>query len=234
MACFETGWLDGFRLARDGSAIGLGSRPEFLRVRRELLLDELYAALGRSLAPLTESELRAAYDKELTEFVRPEAIRIFRILFDSEEAGRAALSALPEVVTLKDWRARARELSVDRATHQRGGDLGFVGPDGHTDVPEVQADPGLYAAAAPLKDGEVLRELVPEGSKFALIWRRGTRAKVEATFEQVRADLVLRVDEARRYELLRSLVEDLRKTRLQDYSPNKLALYQDAQKSVAR
>lgn len=234
VACFEQGWLDGFRLARDASAIGLDTRPEFLRVRRELLLDELYADLGRSLPPLGESELKAAYDKDLSEFVRPEAIRIFRILFESEEAGRAALAALPEVVTLKDWRARARELSVDRATHERGGDLGFVGPDGGTDIPEVRADPALYAAASRLKDGEVLRELVPEGSKFALIWRRGTRAKVEQTFDEVRADLSVRVDEARRYERLRSLVDDLRKTRLHEFQPNKLALYQDAQRALRR
>src|SRR5690606_9994552 len=67
VACFEQGWLDGFRLARDASAIGLDTRPEFLRVRRELLLDELYADLGRSLPPLGESELKAAYDKDLSE-----------------------------------------------------------------------------------------------------------------------------------------------------------------------
>lgn len=232
--CFEGGWLDGFRLARDASAIGLDARPGFLRVRRELLLDELYADLGRTLSPLSEGELRAAYEKDISEFVRPEAIRIFRILLESEEAGRAAVAALPEVVTLKDWRARARELSVDRATHERGGDLGFVGPDGGTDIPEVRADPALYAAAHRLRDGEVLRELVPEGSKFALIWRRGTRAKLEQTFEAVRADLSLRVDEARRYELLRTLLDDLRKTQLREFNPNKLALYQDAQKSLRR
>lgn len=232
--CFEGAWLDGFRLARDASAIGLDARPGFLRVRRELLLDELYADLGRTLSPLSEGELRAAYEKDISEFVRPEAIRIFRILLESEEAGRAAVAALPEIVTLKDWRARARELSVDRATHERGGDLGFVGPDGGTDIPEVRADPALYAAAHRLRDGEVLRELVPEGSKFALIWRRGTRAKLEQTFEAVRADLSLRVDEARRYELLRTLVDDLRKTQLREFNPNKLALYQDAQKSLRR
>ncbi len=232
--CFEGAWLDGFRLARDASAIGLDARPGFLRVRRELLLDELYADLGRTLSPLSEGELRAAYEKDISEFVRPEAIRIFRILLESEEAGRAAVAALPEVVTLKDWRARARELSVDRATHERGGDLGFVGPDGGTDLPEVRADPALYAAATRLKDGEVLRQLVPEGSKFALIWRRGTRAKLEQTFEDVRADLSLRVDEARRYELLRTLMDDLRKTQLREFNPNKLALYQDAQKSLRR
>lgn len=229
-SCVEGGWFDGFRLAISARAEGLDRGARFARVRRELLLERLYGAFGASLAEPSEADLRASYEKDRAEFVRPEAIRISRILFESEEAGRAAIQKLPAVVSLADWRARCRELSVDRATHERGGDLGFVGPDGGTDVPEVRADSSLYQAAVRLKDGEVLRELVPEGEKFALIWRRGSRAAVEESFDQVRADLALRLDEARRYELLRALVGELRGKELHEFQPNKLAIYIEAQK----
>lgn len=230
LACLE-GWLDGFRLSLAGRQEGLESGPRFSRVKRDLLLARLYGSLGASLPEPSEGELRASYERDKAEFVRPEAIRIFRILFDREEAGRTTLEGLPAVVTLAHWRAQCRALSVDRATHERGGDLGFVGPDGGTDVPEVRADPVLHRAAARLKDGEVLRELVPEGDKFALIWRRGSRAAQAETFEQARTDLALRFEEARRYELLRTLLSELRGRELHEFSPQKLAIYADTHKS---
>jgi hypothetical protein len=57
--------------------------------------------------------------------------------------------------------------------------LGFVWPDGSTDVPQVSAEKILYEKALQLQDGEVLREAIPEGKRFAVLWRRGSLPEVK-------------------------------------------------------
>jgi hypothetical protein len=112
--------------------------------------------------------------KHERDFEKPLRIRIFRILVSTEEAAKDVLGKLKATTTIADFRKLARDLSIDRATNERGGDLGFVWPDGSTDVPQVSADPALYTAARELVDGEFSKAPVKEGKHFAVLWRRGT------------------------------------------------------------
>jgi len=64
---------------------------------------------------------------------------------------------------------------LDKATYLRAGSLGFVRADGSTDVPQLQIDPVLYAAANKVADGRIVAEPVKEGARFAVVWRRGSR-----------------------------------------------------------
>src|SRR5690606_33300409 len=63
----------------------------------------------------------------------------------------------------------------------RGGDVGFVQPDGKTDVPRVRVPPALFEAAAAVNDGEFVAEPVPEGEHFAVVWRRGSLPAVQSS-----------------------------------------------------
>lgn len=140
----------------------------------------LTAALGRAIerevgTPSAE-QLARFRAEHVREFERPERIRIFRILLADRAAAVTLLRSLGKDTKPDDFRKIAREQSIDGATKERGGDLGFVWPDGTTDVPELRADAALYAAAAKAKDGEFVAEPVPEGTAFAVIWRRGTLA----------------------------------------------------------
>lgn len=138
----------------------------------------LTAALGRhvrrELGAPSADELARFRAEHLREFERPERIRIFRILVPDREAAARLLASLGKDTKPDDFRKLAREQSIDGATKERGGDLGFVWPDGTTDVPELRADPALYAAAQGAKDGEFVSAPVEEGASFAVIWRRGT------------------------------------------------------------
>src|SRR5690606_33712253 len=112
--------------------------------------------------------------KHEREFVKPLRVRIFRILVKTEQAALEILAKLGATTSISDFRKLARDHSVDKATNERGGDLGFVWPDGSSDVPQVSADPALYAAAIELADGEFSKSPIAEGDHFAVLWRRGS------------------------------------------------------------
>jgi len=229
--CVRVRWFPAFRYALNASAERLDQGPGFARRRADLLLQEVFEAVAQEAPLVSTEEVRAYYEAHRHEFVKPERIRIFRILLASEKDATDLIAALPAVVSLEAWRALSRTRSLDQATHERGGDLGFVAPDGNTDVPEVRVDAGLYQAVLSLKEGEILRKPVPEGERFAVVWRRGSLAPSEQTLEQVSPSLSARLRHAHGEERVAELIGRLRSTELHDYAPLKIALYEEAQKS---
>jgi peptidyl-prolyl cis-trans isomerase C len=75
----------------------------------------------------------------------------------------------------------------------RGGNLGFVGPDGASNEAGVKVDVAIVKAAQSVKDGELVAQPIAEGSGFAVVWRRGTvpanKRSVEESSAQIRAAL---------------------------------------------
>jgi hypothetical protein len=232
--CLRARWLPAFRYALSASAEKLEKSPGFARKRADLLLQELFLKVTAEAPPPTPEELRDYYGSHRHEFVKPERFRIFRILLGTEQEASDFIAALPAVLGLEAWRALSRTRSVDHATHERGGDLGFVGPDGNTDVPEVRVDPKLYEAARQLKDGEILRRPVLEGQRFAVVWRRGSLSPSEKSLADVAPALGARLSQARGEERVDELISRLRATELHDFSPQKLAIYFEARKSLER
>ena len=99
---------------------------------------------------------------------------MWRILTDDEALAKKILSESKGVDGIKRWSQFARDSSLDKATHLRNGDLGFIHADGNTDTPTLRVDPALFAAADKLRDGELAAEPIKEGTHFAVIWRRGS------------------------------------------------------------
>src|SRR5260221_4031774 len=163
----------------------LADVPRVRRRIREALRRALSESVRRDVvaAGIPEDELRKYYDAHRDDFEKPERIRIWRILVDDEALARRIMTESARADGPERWSRLAREHSLDAATKMRGGMLGFVWPDGHTDVPQVQVDPVLYAAASKVKDGEIVAEPVKEGAHLAVVWRRGTLAKVSRSLE---------------------------------------------------
>jgi peptidyl-prolyl cis-trans isomerase C len=141
----------------------------------QALTDVLRKRLERE-SPVTDVDVKGYYDAHPELFQAPERIRIFRLLVDSEAEASALIERVKRLSSMDDWRNLVREKSKDKATSERGGDLGFVAADGTTDVPELEVDRTLFAAARGAKDGDVVRQPVPEGKRFAVVWRRGSSA----------------------------------------------------------
>lgn len=157
----------------------------------------------------------------------PRTVLIWRILLRSEAD---ALSLLKELGQPAEslWTRLARERSIDQATHMRGGSLGYVAPSGQTHMPQVRVSPALFAAADQVKDGELVPRPVPEGSDFAVVWRRASRATAAAALPLSptatgAADVGAQLISEAVARDLRALTRELRAESLRDYRPELVA-----------
>src|SRR5690606_18577962 len=121
---FVVRWL----LDRQVEEQKLAERPSFALIRADLLHLALVDQLRSQVAvPSAEAidKYMAAHPRD---FNKPLRIRIFRLLVSTEQEAKKLLAELKMPLDLAQFRALCREHSVDKATHERGGDLGFVWP----------------------------------------------------------------------------------------------------------
>jgi peptidyl-prolyl cis-trans isomerase C len=189
--------------------------PGWLMQRDDLLHLALVTQLERAAPAPSEQEIERYVAEHPRDYQKPLRIRIFRLLVKQEDKANELLAQLGGPVDLLRFRALCRDHSIDKATHERGGDLGFVWPDGSTDVPEVSADPALYAAALPLKEGQLAPQVVKEGEHFALVWRRGSLPK-ETTGEAARARIAALLRERAVEQQISALLDQLKKDAVRD------------------
>lgn len=173
-------------------------------------------------SPVSDTDIKDYFTSHRQDFDRPERLRLFRILVASEADAQALIQKFRGAPDYETWRNLARDQSLDLATNMRGGELGFVGADGKSDVPELQVDPVLFAAAAHLKDGEIAKTPVREDGKFAVVWRRGhvaaSRADLSALAPTIRAHL----HEARAAAAFDEFLAGLKSQHVKDFNPNRL------------
>lgn len=212
-------------LAEHGRRSGLLDSDRVRAQGRVILGDALVAHLRARLereSPVTNDEVRAYYDAHPELFQSPERIRILRLLVESEAEAAALIEKVKQLPNMDDWRNLVREKSRDRATSERGGDLGFVAADGTTDVPELEVDKSLFAAAQGVKDGEVVRQPVTEGKRYAVVWRRGSLAPKTLAFSDEAPKIRAQLANDRLEAELQKLVANLRQEHLREYSPVRL------------
>ena len=146
-----------------------------------------------SAAAIPMDDVKKYYEDNRSRFDSPERINLWRILCKTREEAKTVLEAARRDPTIAKYNDLAREHSIDKATNMRGGNLGFIGPDGASNEAGLKVDPGLVTAAQSVKDGEFVREPVAEGTSFAVVWRRGTvppnRRSVEDASAQIRSAL---------------------------------------------
>jgi peptidyl-prolyl cis-trans isomerase C len=204
---------------------GLDKTPRVADRIREVLRQALERSL-RSDAPgkpaVTPEQIRSYYEANRNKYDQPARIRLWRILVADEATAKKVLEQAKASNRPAKWSDLARESSLDKATGQRQGDLGFVRPDGTTDVPRVHVDPVLYKAAEAVKDGELVPKPVPEGDKFAVIWRRGSLAANKRTLEAESASIRQLLERQRVDQELEALRVSLRAEHAKEQKPELL------------
>jgi len=173
--------------ALEAERLKLAQRPNVVRLQRELLRQAMERELrleSTAKAPVTAGEIAAYFEANRARFETPARVHVWRILTDDEALAKKILAESRGVDGIQRWSQFARENSLDKATHLRNGDLGFVHPDGNTDTPTVRVDAALFAAADKLSDGELATEPLKEGTHFAVIWRRGSMKANHRTLAQ--------------------------------------------------
>lgn len=158
------------------------------RAQSDATLRSWSRALG-SPASLTDDEVRAYFDAHQDRYNSPERILIWRVLCRTREEAVGVLEQAKKEPTVARFSVLAREHSLDKATNLRNGNLGFVAADGTSSEAGLKTDPALVAAARNVKDGEFVSSPVPEGEHFAVVWRRGTVAKVERSWRELAAQI---------------------------------------------
>ncbi|MDQ2646148.1 MAG: peptidyl-prolyl cis-trans isomerase [Myxococcota bacterium] len=204
---------------------GLEKTPRVADRVREILrqaADRAVRAETIAKEPATPAQIQEYFEANRSKYEQPLRIRIWRILVDSEDSAKKLIEEAKAANRPAKWSDLAREHSLDKATHMRQGDLGFVRADGSTDSPRVRAEPALFKAAETVKDGEIVAAPVPEAGKFAVIWRRGSLPPSKRTLAQ-ESNAIKELLERQRVDAASdALIASLRKQYVKDEKPDLL------------
>lgn len=173
-ACLDRFFVPRWLLDRQARDQRRADELDWVHRGNDLLHLALLERMTRDVPAASEHSVDEYIASHPRDFNRPLRIRIFRLLVTDEAEAKQVLAEITFPLDVVQFRALCRKYSLDKATHERGGDLGFVWPDGSTDVPQVSADPALYAAALGLQEGELRTTPVAEGKHQAIVWRRGS------------------------------------------------------------
>jgi len=206
--CLDRFFVPRWLMDREARAKKLDVSDTFSHRKNDIIHRYFSAHLGEQLPPVSEDEAKQ-FLKNSRDFHKPLRLRLFRILVASEAEAKAVLKELGTNVNIEQFRKAARAHSLDTATNERGGDLGFVWPDGSTDVPQVKAEVPLYEAGLTLIDGQLSQAPIAEGKRFAILWRRGSlpALKPDERAEQIAR---LRIREKKTEATLQKLLHALK------------------------
>ncbi len=205
--------------ALGAEAAHLESNPE-LKMKLDAAMSNgavraLRAQLGTA-ASIPDEDVKRYYDSNRSRYDTPERYMIWRILCARREEAVAVLEAARKDTSVAAFNALARDHSIDKATNQRGGNLGAVTLDGVSSEAGLRVDPAIVKAAMTVKEGDLVPQPVPEGPSFAVVWRRGTIPALHRTVDQAAAQIRDTLWKEREEQALRKLVADLRATSLHD------------------
>jgi peptidyl-prolyl cis-trans isomerase C len=223
----ETWLVPDLLYAQEAERLKLEQRPGIRARERELLrqaMDHELRAESATKNPISAADIEAYFEANRSRFEAPRRIHIWRILTTDEALAKKILVDCKGVDGIKQWSQFARDNSLDKATHLRNGDLGFVHPDGNTDTPTLRVDPALFAEADKLADGELAAAPLKVGAQFAVIWRRGSLKASNRTIAQ-ESGSIRQVLERQRLEGARDAL--LASLRAKYVSANNEALLED-------
>jgi peptidyl-prolyl cis-trans isomerase C len=125
----------------------------------------------------------------------------------------------------KHWSEVARAKSIDGATGVRGGNLGFVTPDGTTSEPGMKIGHAVIEMAQKLKDTEIASEPAHDGDRWVIVWRRQTMPAVERGVDVEAGTIRQMLLHMRTDAKIKETIARLRKEHLGDHSPDLIDLF---------
>jgi hypothetical protein len=187
-------------------AAGVDKDPVYLaevaRTSRELMGRRLWDIKVKEMPPVPDSTLKAYYDSHTEEFTMSARSRIRHIEVATRKKALQVRTSLQKGGL---WDETCRKQSIDGATKQNGGLLGYVAGGGDQ-VPGIGKSPAIAAAAFALPVGEVSQPL--KGPKsWHLIRVEDRQEKTVQPFEETRATIRMRLDAERRDAFGKAFVE---------------------------
>ncbi len=174
-------------LAQGGLDRGLDKSREVRLREQDLLRSALLEKLrDEAVVPtaIPMADVQQYFEENRTRYTSPPRYAIWRILCATKEEAQKVLDLAKKDPTPKTWAEASRDHSTDKSTSIRGGNLGFITDQGTSADGKTRVEMALVEAAKQVKDGEFVDHPVPEGSGFAVVWRRGSMPAVNRTVQE--------------------------------------------------
>ena len=207
-------------LANEAKKRGLEDDPEVQQAMKKTMVQKLMRAEfddSKDVGEIPESELRAFYDSNLTDYVKPERARISHVFFAAakQDANRAKVRA-EATKALAGLKAKdadknafadlAKTRSDDDASKRAGGDLSFKTKE------ELTAAWGaeMTKAAFDLKEIGDVGALVESDKGFHLVKLTGRQNALDRPFDSVKNQIQSRLSREKRTKAFDAFVENLK------------------------
>jgi len=130
-------------------------KAEVAKAARELLARRYWGMKQKALPAISDSTMKAYYDSNPEEFTLNARARIRHISLGTRKKALQIRASLQKGAL---WDETCRKQSLDAATRENGGLLGYVAPEADL-VPGIGKSPAIAAAAFSLPPGEVSQPL---------------------------------------------------------------------------
>lgn len=157
---------------------------KMLESAKEQIVMTLYQKKFLDSVKVDNAKVKAAYDRNKAQFVRPAGVKAKHILVKSEAEARSIINELKNlkgVALTQKFSEIAGAKSMDTGSGQQGGDLPWFGEG---DMVKPFSD-----AAFSLKKGEITTNPVKTQFGYHIILKEDSQAKTQLTFNQVKPNL---------------------------------------------
>lgn len=197
-------------LAAEAAKRGLDKDAEVVRTMKSVMVQKLMREeFDRTVPPdsITDVEMQAYYDANLTEYVKPEEVRASAIIVkNGTQAKKIAAEAGGDAgKTNKGFRELVQKYSTDDATKVRGGDLRYFGKD-TKDVPKAV----VTAAFALGQTGAVSAAIDAGDGTWWVLKQTGHRKAMTKTFDDVKPSIRSKLHREKRLAAQEEFVGTLR------------------------
>jgi len=203
-------------LAAEAKKRGYDKSKEVEQVRKQKMVQqmmkELFDKEGEGLSEISEADIKDYYEKHNDEFHKPAQVRVNHILIKDKEKAQGILKkVLAKPGDMQYFRSLAEQVSEDKETSSRGGDLRFFSSpkDKRPDEPNVP-DSVREAAFSLEKNGDVLPSLIESDAGYHIIMLAGKRKAYDRSLEEARRMIQNRLWRTKRDDGINKLVSELR------------------------
>lgn len=182
------------------SKMGLNEKQLREQIETQLIYWKLYGEITPDVK-VDEKEIKEFYDKNIQTYKEPAGIEISHILVNNEKDAKNIITQLNKD---EDFAELAAEHSIC-PSKEKGGDLGIVNESSGL-VKEFKD------AALKLKPGEITKNPVKTEFGYHIIKAGQEQEEKTRSFEEVKNEIRLKLQQEKSYELFNSYLEDLHKS----------------------
>jgi peptidyl-prolyl cis-trans isomerase C len=197
-------------LAKEAARRGFDKDPEVVRTMKQVMIQKLMKEeFETKMSPdsIPDAELKAYYDANLAEYVKPEEVRASAIIVKSKaQAERVAAEAKGEAgKTNKGFRDLVAKYTTDEDTKLRGGDLRYFAID-TPDLPKPVAKAAFDLPAT----GDVSAAIDAGNGTFWVLKQTGRRKAMTRSFDDAKQQIRNKLYREKRVEAQKTFVDGLK------------------------